>query len=85
MYVLCVCMHVCMYTDNHDHIFSCCGCVRTVSTTGMSPAMAKLAAQNDLFLDEQHKMEDFDMINKPKHHHGGGGSKPNSARHKHKK
>jgi hypothetical protein len=36
----------------------------------MSPAMAKLAAQNDLFLDEQHKMEDFDMINKPKHHHG---------------
>ena len=61
-----------------------CSC-RTVSTTGMSPAMAKLAAQNDLFLDEQHKMEDFDMINKPKHHHGGGGSKPNSARHKHKK
>eukprot|EP01035_Chromulina_nebulosa_P023406 gene23406-30333_t len=48
---------------------------------GMSPAMAKLAAQNDLFLDEQHKMEDFDLINKPKHHHGGGGgSKPNSAR-----
>lgn len=47
----------------------------------MSPAMAKLAAQNDLFLDEQHKMEDFDLINKPKHHHGGGGgSKPNSAR-----
>ena len=42
-----------------------CSC-RTVSTTGMSPAMAKLAAQNDLFLDEQHKMKDFDMINKPK-------------------
>ena len=51
--------------------------------------MAKLAAQNDLFLDEQHKMEDFDMINKPKHHRGGGrgggGSNPNSARPKAKK
>jgi len=34
---------------------------------GMSPAMAKLAAYNELLLDEQHKLEDFEMINKPKH------------------
>jgi len=33
----------------------------------MSPAMAKLAAYNELLLDEQHKMGDFEMINKPKH------------------
>ena len=29
-------------------------------------AMAKLAAYNELLLDEQHKIEDFDILYKPK-------------------
>ena len=33
---------------------------------GMSQAMAKLAAYNELLLDEQHKIEDFDILYKPK-------------------
>ena len=51
----------------------------------MSPAMAKLAAYNELLLDEQHKMEDFEMINKPKHHSNKPTKTPVSAKGKGKK
>jgi hypothetical protein len=38
---------------------------------GMSLAMAKLAAYNELLLDEQHKIEDFDILYKPKQRRAG--------------
>ena len=41
---------------------------------GMSPATAKLAAYNELLLDEQHELEDFDSRHKPKFKSTPGGS-----------
>jgi hypothetical protein len=46
----------------------------------MSPAMAKLAAYNELLLDEQHKMEDYDMLNKPRHQKSLAPNRPKSKR-----